>query len=800
MGIITRLYHRSDGLADNKFNVFFMDMGENIHIHYRDLRIELGVDEFLEFAELCNVYLPQVKGEIDKGYRDGVRPNTNEAATWTQFYNKKPLANTIVYNPNRISLEENVDGYHVHIRNYKILLDKPSFLSFAKAAKDVLEKQERPVDLQETLGLIEANELEHYVNEVGHDDGHETAVVTVEKAFYKKTVDLLQALKYTNIDSSTEATVFEKDGARLYLRIGTVPKAAVSGAVGSPMVPFADFVHRNATHFTPADFNRLKLQVLDFFGHVRNNKLESVVELDYRNLIYDTEREKVIFPTKERPEPSDIEQEYNRMMTFFREQGLSFVKPAKVPYTDVEHHALTTAFYDHVRRHISPHLCVKRIYLLNAGAKKRSGRYEVPFVHFDWAKLGSDFDLLIEIDERHPLPPEWDYKFFWKDSSSDYYLLGDVAYPVASPYPEQYPNITFYNHLIEAYLFFPSKGDVQVMSEYVKKFGAARIYERTKPQEEMTVLAKGFVAESYGFEVAEVEKLGGPSFNEVLSVTTADARYAAKIMKKEDFTRAVEGQSGRHIEYEASLLQALSGKDLPVLVPVAGKDGNLVQPIDDRFCMLFPFIDSDKEPGSEGTLEAAAHALAKLHGGTAGSEVATDLYRFNEALDYWIEQYATLHEKFGRDEDLHARFAALLPRLEAVRGRALETDGVTWTHLHGDVCPRNFFYVGDGAILYDFQAAHHGPRLADLAEGAMEFAWQGAAIDPALVDGFVSAYEEEGALNEAERALLPTMLFVQAALKLARSFRVEVLFGYKVSRDRVAAFIDYAEKALEALD
>ena len=52
MGVITRLYHRSEGLTDNRYNVFFMDMGENIHIHYHDIRIELSSDEFLEFAEL----------------------------------------------------------------------------------------------------------------------------------------------------------------------------------------------------------------------------------------------------------------------------------------------------------------------------------------------------------------------------------------------------------------------------------------------------------------------------------------------------------------------------------------------------------------------------------------------------------------------------------------------------------------------------------------------------------------------------------------------------------------------------
>ncbi len=41
------------------------------------------------------------------------------------------------------------------------------------------------------------------------------------------------------------------------------------------------------------------------------------------------------------------------------------------------------------------------------------------------------------------------------------------------------------------------------------------------------------------------------------------------------------------------------------------------------------------------------------------------------------------------------------------------------------------------------------------------------------------------------------MLFLQAASRLARSLRVEVVFGYKVNRDRISAFLDYARSFLK---
>jgi hypothetical protein len=41
MGVILRVLHRSENLKKGQFRNLFLDMEENIHIHYRDLRIEL---------------------------------------------------------------------------------------------------------------------------------------------------------------------------------------------------------------------------------------------------------------------------------------------------------------------------------------------------------------------------------------------------------------------------------------------------------------------------------------------------------------------------------------------------------------------------------------------------------------------------------------------------------------------------------------------------------------------------------------------------------------------------------------
>ena len=803
MGIITRLYHRSDGLADNKYNVFFMDMGENIHIHYRDLRIELGVGEFLEFAELCEKYIPQVRKEIAGGYRDGVHPNTNQSNTLKTITENKVLKHAISYNPKRISLEENTDGYHIHIRNYKILLDKSSFLNFAKAAKEALEVRERPIDLRETIALMQCNELVHRVEETGREGTRETAGLLVDKAFFRKTIQLLEGVGYAKVSASADEAVYEKDIARVRMKAGKVTPTvapAPSGVVG-----LADFLEAQGPGLSAKDLNLLKLQILDFFEYVRKAKLAEVVELDYRKLLYDTARGKAIFPTKERRAPADVDQEWNRFYKFLHARGLGFVKPKKVFYAQEELDRLDAVFRKYVAEVLAPLPCVGKVYLLNPMETKKggsgTGRYEVPFVHINWVKLGSDFDILIEMDERHPVPPDWKFKFHWNVTGSDYYHLGEVDFPIPSPYREQFPHIPFHQHLVEAYLFFPSRGNLKVKDGYLSKFPVEVLYEKKEGTDGATAAKlRPFLAERYGLTVDAVDPMRVFSFNKVFTVKTPAGDYVAKLMKGVEFTPATEGFYGQHIDYESDLLRDLAGKDLPAAVPLAGSDGKLYQDFDDRHCMLFPYVEvGDRSPVPEGKQAAAARTLAILHKELARARASTEAYRFGEAVDFWLKDFVGLPAKFARDPALEKRFAALVPAVQAARGRIVKARDLPWLHCHGDVCPRNFFFVGGKAILYDFQAAHHGPRIEDLAEGALEFCQQGDRIDSACVAAFVAAYEAENPLSEAERGMLPAMLLLHAALKLGRILRMEVVFGNKVDRKRVEAFLAFAENGAKEL-
>lgn len=486
MGIMTRLYHRSDGLSENPYKYFFLDMGENIHIHYRDLRIELSVQEFLEFAEVFERCTPAVKKKIDAGYMDGVLPNTNESNTLTTIALDAPLKHPVKYNSNRVSIEENVDGYHIHLRNYKFLFDKKSFGNILQAMNDVVERRNSQRSLDEVLNLIGYNDLEFQRLEVNRDITPQTASVGIEPKYIGKLNQVFKALGFERTDEG-KVQVFRGTGMVIRAHpIDNQHKGNLARTAGSvPQSPYcllADYLTAMKGVITPTELNLLKLQVLNAFGMVRTGE-NRYINLDSGSFLLDRENQRVIFQATAAPHEGDTAKEYQKFSKFLHELSMFFVKPNKVYFSEQESEAIWDITHKHLLETIATNPCVSRIYVLGSATRSKMGKYEVPFVHFDWAKLASDIDILIEIDEQYPIPEHWQKKFFTDYSGSYYYHLGDVPHQVDSPYVAQYPNVVYFRHLIEAYLFFPSSGKASVKDKYLESFKAEQIYAKPEVME-----------------------------------------------------------------------------------------------------------------------------------------------------------------------------------------------------------------------------------------------------------------------------------------------------------------------------
>ncbi|HCI12848.1 MAG: hypothetical protein A2063_09630 [Gallionellales bacterium GWA2_60_142] len=452
-------------------------MGENIHIHYRDLRIELSVPEFLEFAEAFERCAPAVKNKIGQGYMDGVLPNTNESNTLTTIALDAPLKHPVKYNANRVSIEENLDGYHIHFRNYKLLFDKRSFDNILQAMNDVVERRGSQRSLDEVLHLIGYNDLEYRLIETNRNASPNTALVEIENKYLGKIKQMFKALTFTSAEDAG-VHIFKGSDMEIRVRIGSNKNSGAAISIpAAPFVLLADYLTAMKSAITPKEINLLRLQVLDAFGMVRSGE-NPYINLDFRSFLLDRANQRVIFQNSTSRYNGDSNQDYAKFSNFLHNIGLFFVKPLKTLFDEQECDTINATFNKYILENVATHPCVNKIYLLGSSTKNNLGKYEVPFIHFDWAKLASDFDILLEIDESHPIPEHWEKKFFTDYSGSYYYHLGDVPHQVASPYTAQYSHIKYFNHLIEAYLFFPSNCNAEVKDKYLSGIKAELIYEK----------------------------------------------------------------------------------------------------------------------------------------------------------------------------------------------------------------------------------------------------------------------------------------------------------------------------------
>ena len=107
----------------------FVDLCENVHIHYREFRIVFSVEEYLLFAKVVAEGLENLKKNVAKGYADDLKNK-----------DKKPIViggnqkNMKIKNPReskyynrRMVVEkqkDNVYSHHIHFRDFRIGLNK----------------------------------------------------------------------------------------------------------------------------------------------------------------------------------------------------------------------------------------------------------------------------------------------------------------------------------------------------------------------------------------------------------------------------------------------------------------------------------------------------------------------------------------------------------------------------------------------------------------------------------------------------------------------------------------------------
>jgi homoserine kinase type II len=245
--------------------------------------------------------------------------------------------------------------------------------------------------------------------------------------------------------------------------------------------------------------------------------------------------------------------------------------------------------------------------------------------------------------------------------------------------------------------------------------------------------------------------------------------------------RAPGHDDPQRVAFTHSVQLELGAKGFPVprLIGTREQNNSMLQ-LHGRIYELFEFVSGERcDPGPRASAQAGA-ALGRLHG---------LLGRFEPAFEPPAGTYHAAGE-------VDATFARIVPSIVSAEGqefaaavastaeylrlayhdagqRVDEAGFAGWrpTFLHGDWHPGNLiFRDGSVAAVLDFDSARREPRMADVANGVLQFSlrmtdpldprsWP-EGLEPQHIQGFMKGYDAGAgaSLDDGELAALPWLI------------------------------------------
>jgi len=781
MGVIKKTLYRGNILGKPRHRNLFLDMEENIHIHYRDLRIELSRGEFEDIVAAFTKQAQELQAIIhEKNYQDGKLPNANQddVRIWTE----SRLKHEVKYHPQRFSLEECGDGYHFHYRNYKLLIDPAEFRQIAQLFRSLDVDGPYAETYDEVLELLETNDVD-FMLDAGNVPGEKLAIIVAQHHMPK----IRDIFAYIGFTQEADGEVRRYTGTRL--SVTAKPDKQRSALDYKRLRGYnevgrlVDYLSRHGASLDPNELNRLKCQVLDLYSALKSGQALNV-ETDPQLWLYSPGNGQVIFPYSPTVRgKKDAEVLYKAWGGLLASLQMTFVKPSKEIFAAAEQSALKALVDEALRKEVAAFGAVDKVYLMGSALRGDMGYYHAPFIHGKLAKLGSDIDILVEIDPAREadIPAHW--HLINPESSNHCAVYHATQIPLAgkpSEWPVRHPHVEFIQHLVDAYVFFPSHGFVAEKDAFLKKFGAQLFYDRSRDgviyrgAEEQRIAAR--LAELHGFAAVAVEKMKVSTENALYKVFVGEHDYILKLFKVSgNYHRS---RVAEHTDYEERLVALLKERGVAtagvIRAPQAGD-----ATIEGYSALLFERIPGLAQQRPEYLMEPICAALAQVH--LVQLETPLDLeakFLFDDVCMIWLPLFEEYLRKTDLEPEIALAFDKLAPLAERYfpgEKRAALFEHSPAVHCHGDVTPKNVIVVDGAASFFDFNNAFYGPRMSDVIDGAFEFSLAEKYIhlaDFARFDAFVTHYAASYPLTPEELDDLPRWTELLGAIKFTKEIRV----------------------------
>lgn len=778
MGIINKILHHSNPLRLSRFTSFFLDMEENIHIHYRDLRIELSRGEFEDFVRTFRAQSDNLLKIINESdYQDGKLPNANKKDV--RIWLESKLKHSVKYHPTRLSIEECTDGYHLHYRNYKILLDELEFIRLRQAFAGLDYPKEIAGTYHEIVRLLNSNHIDYIIDQGNSPE----AILAIAVAHYHQgKVDAI--FKAHGFEKSLEEKQLVYSGDRLTIRVkiyGESTSITFSpGKAHGDTLLLSEYVTCHAINNDVNLVNALKCQVLDLYWQISNCDHAIPVELDPNLWLISRETRRIIFPLCHALPPKDSPNQGEQLLkqwTIFQSKfAISSGKPNKILFDEKLQSDFHQIVISTIMEKVASSPAVSRVFLMGSAARKEMGMYCSPYAYGKLAKVGSDIDVLVEIEagKENQVPLEWRLiSRSAQNSGCAVYHLHEIEAPVSiSHFTAAYPNISLSHHIIDAHVFFPAKGDSRAKAAFLGEHKARVIYDKS--------VDGVFQSDSIRQLAAELTSVIDfkPQQLSVMPVHTQNRLYCFSDGER-DFILKLHIVAGNlkwdqisdHTLYEYDLLSEIHRRGLSVPA-IASARGALVDKLP---AIVFERVKGNVLEAPPYPLAEVASALAKLHQTQIDSPIRiATRFSFENVWKIWIKSFNKKDDTYRLPGEFVTNQTNLQIFADKLCGNKPET-GLFGTspklHLQGDVTPRNFI-IGDQVCLFDFNNACFGPRIVDVVDGAFEFTVSDNSEEFKNFDSFIDLYQTHSKLTELELAFISDWILAVGLIKFAKELKM----------------------------
>ena len=191
MGAIKKILVKKDLPGRELHNSrMFVDLSENIHIHFREIRLMFGVEEFFEFFDILKEGAADIKKYLrrhpeykEQEVMDGILVGGGAKRQIIPL-KKSPKPHVSKYFPNRLQIElqeeKVIDAIHIHYRDYRFVMNFETFRAFTHGMQEAL------ANLDEFLSQNDYKEGQHIFRQVVETDEWAADRITVfRKIKYK---------------------------------------------------------------------------------------------------------------------------------------------------------------------------------------------------------------------------------------------------------------------------------------------------------------------------------------------------------------------------------------------------------------------------------------------------------------------------------------------------------------------------------------------------------------------------------------------------------------------------------------